>query len=213
MCGEALRTGYSMPLSACMLHLHQPNPQTTLSVSTATKLTNPSNPSRFGLAGVISTILPFALAPLLEALGAGWTLLLYAGVTVHCSEPFGTHKKLSLTGSQFVIGGPTVYLLRVPAKAQEPASRVLNSIDWSVFRRICFTAMTLSNVLQGLVYSIPAVFLPGDHGGHFYTPCEHELTLDSQSMPRLSVSRRFKALSSLLLQTLPLQSANLAPGT
>ncbi|KAK4442132.1 MFS general substrate transporter, partial [Podospora aff. communis PSN243] len=96
---------------------------------------------QFGLAGVISTVLPFALAPLLEALGGSWTLLLYAGVT-------------------FIIGGPTVYLLRAPAKAQLSAPRILNKMDRSVFRQIGFTAMTLSNVFQGLVYSIPAVFLP-----------------------------------------------------
>jgi hypothetical protein len=45
------------------------------------------DPQRFGLAGVISTILPFALSPLLEALGASWTLLLYAGATVCASQP------------------------------------------------------------------------------------------------------------------------------
>ena len=69
--------------------------------------------------------------------------------------------------------GPTLFLLKAPPPDDEKkdlTSAVAARFDSTVLRKPRFVAMSYSNLLQGLVFYLPTVFIPGkksptDHQG------------------------------------------------
>jgi hypothetical protein len=75
---------------------------------------------------------------------------------------------------KFLIVGPTLFLLKAPCPPSDNEKKHLSSavatrFDNTVFRKPRFVAMSYSNLLQGLVFYLPTVFIPGrkplDHQG------------------------------------------------
>jgi len=163
--------------------------------------------SRFGLAGLIATVLPFALTPLLQRIGSSWTLLAYAAVVVYTPDPSSTHVHTlaNLSCRQFVIVGPALFFLRAPERPNDAPTPTPTKLDRSVFLRTCFTAMSLSNLFQGLVFYFPPVFLPSKPCFFNTSPCHSTFSNTHKSSPPQSASPPSKVPSFCPSPTSPPQ--------
>ncbi|KAH6666097.1 major facilitator superfamily domain-containing protein [Halenospora varia] len=94
----------------------------------------------FGSGGIFLLILPISIERLLDRIGRSWTLLAYAGII-------------------FIVVGPILPFLQGRQQAHSH-STVLQDFDTAILSKVSFTAISFSNLFQGLgIYLVP-FFIP-----------------------------------------------------